>query len=145
MPTLLELATQFFLQMLVILVAYRLIWPLFKRLAQVQVVAIMVAGFVLGPSVLGLLWPDGQQWLFPTTVEVGGTEHMKHRYAFAPFGGGAHNCIGKVFAQMEVKTVVHRLLLRYRLELPHAGYRPRWDYGGMPIPLDGMPIVLQPL
>lgn len=73
MPTLLELATQFFLQMLVILVAYRLIWPLFKRLAQVQVVAIMVAGFVLGPSVLGLLWPDGQQWLFPTTVEVGGT------------------------------------------------------------------------
>jgi cytochrome P450 len=72
-------------------------------------------------------------------------EHKKHRYAFAPFGGGAHKCIGMVFGQLEVKTVVHRLLRRYRLELPRPGYQPRWDYGGMPIPMDGMPIVLRPL
>ena len=24
-------------------------------------------------------------------------------------------------------------------------YQPRWDYGGMPVPMDGMPIVLRPL
>jgi cytochrome P450 len=72
-------------------------------------------------------------------------EHKKHRYAFAPFGGGAHKCIGMVFGQLEVKTVVHRLLRRYRLELARPGYQPRWDYGGMPIPIDGMPIVLRPL
>ncbi|WP_231114793.1 cation:proton antiporter [Lentzea aerocolonigenes] len=52
---------------------YRLIWPLFRRLAQVQVVAVMVAGFVLGPSVLGAVWPSAQHWLFPATLQVGGT------------------------------------------------------------------------
>ena len=72
-------------------------------------------------------------------------EHKRHRYAFAPFGGGAHKCIGMVFGQLEVKTVIHRLLRRYRLELPRPDYKPRWDYGGMPVPMDGMPIVLRPL
>lgn len=73
------------------------------------------------------------------------SEHKNHRYAFAPFGGGAHKCIGMVFGQLEVKTVVHRLLRRYRIELARPGYQPGWDYGGMPIPMDGMPIVLRPL
>jgi cytochrome P450 len=73
------------------------------------------------------------------------SEHKSHRYAFAPFGGGAHKCIGMVFGQLEVKTVLHRLLRRYRAELARPGYQPRWDYGGMPIPMDGMPIVLRPL
>ncbi len=72
-------------------------------------------------------------------------EHKRHRYAFAPFGGGAHKCIGMVFGQLEIKTVMHRLLRRYRLELTHPGYTPRYDYGGMPVPIDGMPIVLRPL
>ena len=52
-------------------------------------------------------------------------EHKKHRYAFTPFGGGAHKCIGMVFGQLEVKTIMHRLLRRYRLELPRPGYEPR--------------------
>ncbi len=72
-------------------------------------------------------------------------EHKSHRYAFAPFGGGAHKCIGMVFGQLEIKTVMHRLLRRYRLELPHKGYKPRYDYGGMPVPIDGMPITLRPI
>ncbi|MEB3031867.1 cytochrome P450 [[Mycobacterium] nativiensis] len=73
------------------------------------------------------------------------SEHKKHRYAFAPFGGGAHKCIGMVFGRLEVKTVMHRLLRRYRLELPRRGYKPRYDFAGMPVPLDGLPIVLRPL
>jgi cytochrome P450 len=60
-------------------------------------------------------------------------------------GGGAHKCIGSVFAQLEAKTIIHRMLRRYRLELARPGYQPRWDYGGVPIPTDGMPIVLRPL
>ena len=72
-------------------------------------------------------------------------EHKRHRYAFSPFGGSAHKCIGMVFGQLEIKTVMHRLLRRYRLELPHPGYQPRYDYAGMPVPIDGMPIVLRPL
>jgi cytochrome P450 len=72
-------------------------------------------------------------------------EHKNHRYAFAPFGGGAHKCIGMVFGQLEIKTVMHRLLRRYRLELVRSDYKPHYDWGGMPVPIDGMPIVLRPL
>lgn len=71
-------------------------------------------------------------------------EHKRHRYAFTPFGGGVHKCIGMVFDQLEIKTILHRLLRRYRLELSRADYQPRWDYSAMPIPMDGMPIVLRP-
>jgi Kef-type K+ transport system membrane component KefB len=71
MPSLLTITYHFFLQVAVVLVTYRLLWPLFRRLAQVQVVAMMVAGFLLGPSVLGWIWPAAQQWLFPTKLTIG--------------------------------------------------------------------------
>lgn len=90
------------------------------------------------------LWTDPEKF-DPDRFAEPRAEHKRHRYAFAPFGGGAHKCIGMVFGQLEVKTVVHRLLRRYRLELPRPGYTPRYDYGGMPVPMDGMPIVLRPL
>jgi cytochrome P450 len=90
------------------------------------------------------LWTDPDKF-DPDRFAEPRAEHKKHRYAFAPFGGGAHKCIGMVFGQLEVKTVVHRLLRRYRLELVRPDYQPRWDYGGMPVPMDGMPIVLRPL
>ncbi|HCT78429.1 MAG TPA: cation/H(+) antiporter [Micromonosporaceae bacterium] len=72
MPALSHVAMQFFLQMFVILAVYRLLWPVFRRLGQVQVVAIMVTGFLLGPSLLGLLAPSVQEWLFPQKVAIGG-------------------------------------------------------------------------
>ncbi|QNI06191.1 cytochrome P450 [Mycobacterium kubicae] len=72
-------------------------------------------------------------------------EHKRHRYAWTPFGGGAHKCIGMTFGQLEIKTIMHRLLRRYRLELPRPGYQAKWDYRTIPVPMDGMPIVLRPL
>ena len=90
------------------------------------------------------LWTDPEKF-DPERFSEPRNEHKRHRYAFAPFGGGAHKCIGMVFGQLEIKTVMHRLLTRYRLELPQAGYTPRYDFGGMPVPLDGMPIGLRPL
>ena len=96
------------------------------------------------PGTLNELWTNPDKF-DPDRFAEPRSEHKKHRYAFAPFGGGAHKCIGMVFGQLEIKTVMHRLLRKYRLELTHPGYRPRYDYGGMPVPLDGMPIVLRPL
>jgi cytochrome P450 len=90
------------------------------------------------------LWTDPDKF-DPDRFAEPRAEHKKHRYAFAPFGGGAHKCIGMVFGQLEVKTVMHRLLRRYRLEVVRPNYKPRYDYGGMPVPVDGMPIVLRPL
>ena len=90
------------------------------------------------------LWKDPERF-DPDRFAEPRNEHKQHRYAFAPFGGGAHKCIGMVFGQLEIKTIYHRLLRKYRLELPHPGYQPHYDYGGMPVPMDGMPIVLRPL
>ncbi|MEI7714737.1 MAG: cytochrome P450 [Mycobacterium sp.] len=90
------------------------------------------------------LWTDPMTF-DPARFAEPRNEHKRHRYAFAPFGGGAHKCIGSVFGTLEIKTILHRLLLRYRLELARPGYRAEWDYGGMPVPKDGMPILLRPL
>jgi Kef-type K+ transport system membrane component KefB len=61
----LHLAVQFFLQIAVILVVCRLVGAVAVRFGQPQVVAEMVAGVLLGPSLFGLFWPEAQQWIFP--------------------------------------------------------------------------------
>jgi Kef-type K+ transport system membrane component KefB len=61
-----QLSIVFFLQMALIVVTCRLVGWLAKRfLGQPQVVGEMIAGVVLGPSVLGLLAPGLQAALFP--------------------------------------------------------------------------------
>ena len=61
----LHLAVQFFLQLAVILLFCRLVGAVAARFGQPQVVAEMIAGVLLGPSLFGLLAPDAQAWLFP--------------------------------------------------------------------------------
>ncbi len=61
----LQLAVQFFLQLAVILLFCRFVGAVAKRFGQPQVVAEMVAGVLLGPSLFGLLFPEAQAWLFP--------------------------------------------------------------------------------
>jgi Kef-type K+ transport system membrane component KefB len=60
-----QLAVQFFLQIAVILLACRVVGVIAKRFGQPQVVAEMIAGVLLGPSLFGLLAPDAQAALFP--------------------------------------------------------------------------------
>ena len=60
-----QLAIQFFLQIAVILLFCRLVGAVAARFGQPQVVAEMIAGVLLGPSLFGLLAPEWQQWLFP--------------------------------------------------------------------------------
>lgn len=61
----LQLAVQFFLQIAVILAFCQVIGMLAKRAGQPQVVAEMIGGVLLGPSLLGLLWPELFTKLFP--------------------------------------------------------------------------------
>src|ERR1700704_6573658 len=60
-----HLAVQFLLQLAVILLFCRLVGAIALRFGQPQVVAEMVAGVLLGPSLFGWLWPEGLHWLFP--------------------------------------------------------------------------------
>ncbi|AYV49544.1 cation/H(+) antiporter [Caulobacter flavus] len=61
-----ELSVAFFLQMAVIVAACRAMgWVVKRFFDQPQVVGEMIAGVILGPSLLGLLAPDIQHMLFP--------------------------------------------------------------------------------
>jgi Kef-type K+ transport system membrane component KefB len=60
-----ELSTRFFLQLAFILATCRVVGLIAKRLGQPQVVAEMVVGVLLGPSLFGLLLPDVQPYIFP--------------------------------------------------------------------------------
>ena len=61
-----DFSIHFFLQLALILLACRLVgWAGSKFLAQPQVVGEMIAGVILGPSLLGLFFPDLQIAIFP--------------------------------------------------------------------------------
>lgn len=60
-----EVSVLFFLQLAVILGACRLVGRLVRPFGQPQVVAEMITGVLLGPSLFGLLMPEFHGWLFP--------------------------------------------------------------------------------
>ena len=61
----------------------------------------------------------------------------RHKYAWVPFGGGAHMCLGLHFAYMQVKILMAQLLPRYRITLAD-GYDPQWQAWPIPKPKDGL-------
>ena len=82
----LELAVQFFLQLAVILLFCRLVGFLAARLGQPQVVAEMIAGVLLGPSLFGLLAPDAQAWLFPWDKTQGSRDTQSYLFPASQLG-----------------------------------------------------------
>src|SRR4051812_44152185 len=56
----------FVAEVLVLVIAGRLLGELMQRLGQPSVMGHLLAGVVLGPSVFGALWPAAQQALFPS-------------------------------------------------------------------------------
>ena len=71
-------------------------------------------------------------------------EHERHSHSWVPFGGGAHMCLGFRFAELQVKTVMHQLLLRYRWSVP-AGYRMPVQQAPISKPRDGLPVTFLPV
>ena len=71
-------------------------------------------------------------------------EHKNHSFAYMPFGGGAHKCIGMHFAAMVAKTFMHQFVLNYNYTTTQVG-APKADYFPLPKPSDGVPLTLKPL
>ncbi len=67
----------------------------------------------------------------------------RHKYAWVPFGGGAHMCLGLHFAYMQVKILLAQLLPRYRIELTDGD--PKWQAWPIPKPKDGLKVAFKPL
>ncbi len=55
------------LQVAVVLFVARALARVMRSLGQPAVIGEIVAGIALGPSLLGLLWPEGMAWLFPAS------------------------------------------------------------------------------
>lgn len=62
------LATSFFLAAAVVLVFCRVVQIVLARIGQAPVVAEMVAGVMLGPSLLGEIWPSAERQIFPADI-----------------------------------------------------------------------------
>ncbi|MCA1655974.1 MAG: cytochrome P450 [Pseudonocardiaceae bacterium] len=75
----------------------------------------------------------------PTRFAEDRREDKSHRFAYLPFGGGVHKCIGMHFGTYEVKTLTHELVRRFEWTVP-ADYEVRWDPTALPVPKDGLPI-----
>ncbi|MEP5764775.1 MAG: cytochrome P450 [Halieaceae bacterium] len=73
-------------------------------------------------------------------------EHKQHSFLWAPFGGGAHKCIGLHFADMLYKCVLSQILLRYRFRYASAEQFPgKIQHFPFAKPMDNLPLVLEPL
>lgn len=83
------------------------------------------------------LWPEPERFdpmrFSPEAVRG------RHKYAWVPFGGGAHMCLGLHFAYMQAKIFLHHVLTTHRIELD-ADYRPDWQAWPIPKPKDGLPV-----
>ncbi|TCP53652.1 cytochrome P450 [Tamaricihabitans halophyticus] len=110
-----------------------------------------VAGHYIPKGMITIVSPavnhfDPEYWTNPDEFDPdrfseGRREDKGHRFAWLPFGGGVHKCIGLHFGTLEVKTLLHEMLRNYDWSVP-ADYEVRWDFTSLPIPVDGLPIVL---
>lgn len=67
-----------------------------------------------------------------------------HKYAWTPFGGGAHQCLGMFLALQQIRLVYTEMLNRFTLSVPD-GYVAPMDYSAIPIPKDGLPVTVSPV
>lgn len=84
-------------------------------------------------------WPDPERFdplRFTTQMSAN-----RHKYAWVPFGGGAHMCLGLHFAYMQAKAFMFRLLSDRRIVVPE-GYRADFQMVPIPRPKDGLPVSL---
>jgi cytochrome P450 len=71
-------------------------------------------------------------------------ERNRHRYAWIPYGGGAHMCLGLHFAYMQAKTFARHFLQNLEVSLPSL-YRPQWQMWPIPKPRDGLKVIVKPV
>jgi cytochrome P450 len=89
------------------------------------------------------LWTDPTRF-DPERFSPDRQEDKRHAFAWVPFGGGAHMCIGQHFATLQVKAIMHQLLLRYRWSIA-PGYIMPYQLVPIAKPKDGLQVTLQRL
>lgn len=72
------------------------------------------------------------------------SSRLRHRFAFVPFGGGAHGCLGANYASMQVRALLRQLLEKHELVMSDRN-PPRWYHWPNCRPLGGLRIELRQL
>jgi cytochrome P450 len=89
-------------------------------------------------------WWDEPVKFDPDRFSPERAEDQRHSHSWLPFGGGPHMCLGRKFAELQVRAVMHQLLLRFRWRVPE-GYEMPVQQAPISKPLDGLPIELEAL
>ena len=86
------------------------------------------------------VWPDPER--FDPLRFTAENSKGRHKYAWVPFGGGGHMCLGLHFAYMQVKSFFFHLLAENRIV--HAdSYRGEFSMFPIPKPKDGLPLRIE--
>ncbi|MDB5548691.1 MAG: cytochrome [Tardiphaga sp.] len=86
------------------------------------------------------VWPDPDA--FDPLRFTDAATRARHRFAWVPFGGGAHMCLGLHFAYMQVKCFMRHVAQNIEVSLP-LGYTPDWQMWPIPKPKDGLRVMVK--
>ena len=88
------------------------------------------------------IWPEPEK--FDPMRFTDEAVRNRHRFAWVPFGGGAHMCLGLHFAYMQAKTFARHFLQNVEVSL-EPGYKPDWQMWPIPKPRDGLRVMIKPV
>jgi cytochrome P450 len=88
------------------------------------------------------IWPDPESFDPMRFTEA--AQRNRHRFAWVPFGGGAHMCLGLHFAYMQAKCFARHFLQNLSVSL-EPGYNPQWQMWPIPKPRDGLRVTIKPV
>lgn len=85
------------------------------------------------------IWPDPER--FDPLRFTDEAQRGRHRFAWVPFGGGAHMCLGLHFAYMQAKCFARHLLQNVSVTF-EPGYQQSWQMWPIPKPKDGLRVIV---
>ena len=88
------------------------------------------------------VWPEPER--FDPLRFTAENSKGRHKYAWVPFGGGQHMCLGLHFAYMQVKSFFFHLLDENRIVLAPE-YKGEFSMFPIPKPKDGLPLRIEKL
>ena len=122
-----QLAIQFFLQIAVILLICRVVGAVARSVGQPQVVAEMIAGVLLGPSLFGLVWPELQQAIFPWDTRQATRDTQSYLFPASQLGLALYMFI----VGMELRLDIIQSRLRASVAVSLAGMITPFVLGGL--------------
>jgi len=88
------------------------------------------------------IWPEPEK--FDPLRFTEEASRSRHKFAFVPYGGGAHMCLGLHFAYMQAKCFAYHLFSSASVSVAN-NYKPSWQLWPIPKPRDSLPVRLSPV